>query len=570
MKSNKELVDYLIEKKTLKTPRIIEAFRAIDRAGFILPEYQREAYENHPLPIGEGQTISQPETVAFMLEKLDPEPGEKILDIGSGSGWTTALLAETVMPQGSVLGIERIQSLALFGQKNLKKFDFGGAARIIAGDGTEERKKEGPFDKILASAEAHGKIPEEWKRELKTGGKIVAPIDGSIVLLTKKNESEWEEKEFPGFAFVPLIRSEKDSKQILPEKTQFLKTKSGKGIVGILAIAAGIGILGMLNEIHYPHPSFEGRKRIAIPQGAGSRVIGAHLKTEGIVRSKWAFVTYVFLQNRASDLKPGEYTFFSDMNIPEIANDLIRGGATEILLTVPEGWTSADIAKKLESEKVATLQEFLNATGYPNTDYRIDQKLPQPENLADTFSFLADKPWYVGLEGYLFPDTYRIFRDSTPEEIIEKILENMDKKLTPDLREEIARQKKSVFAIITIASLIEKEVRTDEDRAVVSGILWKRLERNMPLQIDATINYITGGKNPSATREDTKINSPYNTYLYAGLPLGPIANPGLSAIQAAIYPKKSPYLFYLSTPEGKTIFSRILEEHNAAKKKYLK
>lgn len=570
MKSNKELVDYLVERKILKTPRIIEAFRAIDRVGFVLPEYQNEAYENHPLPIGENQTISQPETVAFMFELLAPKPGERILDIGSGSGWTTALLANIAGDSGKIIGIERIPSLCEFGKNNLKRFGTSGQAQILCGDGTETLKNEGPFDKILASAEARDAIPEEWKRELKAGGKIVAPVDGAIVLLTKKSESEWEEKKFPGFAFVPLIRDGKDPPKNPPEKTPAPEIKSKKKILGIFTVLAGIGVLGMLNEIYYPHPAFDGRKRIAISPGAGSRVIGAELKNESIIRSKWMFVMYVSLRGKASDLKPGEYTFFSDMDIPEIANDLIRGGATEILLTVPEGWTAADIAKKLESEKVATLQEFLNAAGYPNIDYRIDQKLPQPENLADTFSSLADKPWYVGFEGYLFPDTYRIFRDSKPQEIIEKMLENLNKKLTPDLREEIARQKKSIFSIITIASLIEKEVRTDEDRAVVSGILWKRIEREMPLQVDATINYITGGKSPGVTREETKINSPYNTYLYPGLPLGPISNPGLSAIRAAIYPKKTPYLFYLSTPEGKTIFSRTLDEHNAAKKKYLK
>ena len=150
------------------------------------------------------------------------------------------------------------------------------------------------------------------------------------------------------------------------------------------------------------------------------------------------------------------------------------------------------------------------------------------------------------------------------------MLDNFDKKVTSDIRREIERQKKTLFEIITMASLIEKEVRTEEDRSVVSGILWKRLSIGMALQVDATIVYITGKNTTRISSEETKINSPYNTYRRPGLPPGPIANPGLSAIHAAIYPKESPYLYYLSTPDGNTIFSRTLEEHNKAKSRYLR
>ena len=121
-----------------------------------------------------------------------------------------------------------------------------------------------------------------------------------------------------------------------------------------------------------------------------------------------------------------------------------------------------------------------------------------------------------------------------------------------------------------MASLIEKEVKTPEDKKIVSGILWKRLENSIPLQVDATISYITGKKGDSVSIEETKIDSPYNTYKYKGLPLGPISNPGLESIIASIYPENSDYWYYLSTPEGKTIFSKTLEEHNIAKAKYLK
>jgi len=137
------------------------------------------------------------------------------------------------------------------------------------------------------------------------------------------------------------------------------------------------------------------------------------------------------------------------------------------------------------------------------------------------------------------------------------------------LREEIQKQDKTIFEIITMASLLEREVRSIDDKKIVSGILWKRLKNKVALQVDATINYITGKKATEGFKEDVKIDSPYNTYKYRDLPLGPISNPGLDSILASIYPEDSDFWYYLSTPEGETIFSKTLEEHNIARVKYL-
>jgi len=207
------LIDSLIEEGWLKTPKIIEAFQKIKRVDFLPEDIKDLAELNEALPIGDGQTISQPLVVAFMLEQLQPEKGDKILDIGSGSGWTTALLAEIVGEKGKVFAIEIIPELVEFGERNVEKYNFvkKGVVEFILADGSKgypnissrPELAEG-FDKILASASAR-EIPQAWKEQLKIGGRIVTPVGSSIWLLIKKSEKEFEEIEYPGFAFVPLI-----------------------------------------------------------------------------------------------------------------------------------------------------------------------------------------------------------------------------------------------------------------------------------------------------------------------------------------------------------------------------
>lgn len=201
------LIHQLIQEGYLKTPRIVEAFRKIKREDFVPESFKEEADINAPLPIGYGATISQPLTVAFMLELLKPAPGDKILDIGSGSGWQTAMLAHIVGDKGKVFAIERIPELVEFGKNNVAKYNFieKGIVKFILGDGTRGLKQEAPFDKIIVAAEAE-EIPIAWKEQLKIGGRLVTPVKSSIWLLIKKSPIEFETQEFPGFAFVPLIR----------------------------------------------------------------------------------------------------------------------------------------------------------------------------------------------------------------------------------------------------------------------------------------------------------------------------------------------------------------------------
>jgi protein-L-isoaspartate(D-aspartate) O-methyltransferase len=219
-RTNQELIQELIDAGYLKSPLLIEAFRAMDRRNFVPEELKDSAYVNEPLPIGFGQTISQPLTVAFMLELLEPAPNEKILDVGTGSGWQAALLAHIVAKEfqegdestinPKVISIERVRELAAFAEQNLSKYNFieKGIVELMVGDASAGVQPEllpvYGFDKIIAAASAQ-EIPLEWKRQLAVGGRIVAPVGSSVMVVDKHGLDQFESREYPGFAFVPLV-----------------------------------------------------------------------------------------------------------------------------------------------------------------------------------------------------------------------------------------------------------------------------------------------------------------------------------------------------------------------------
>ncbi|NOR58883.1 MAG: L-isoaspartyl protein carboxyl methyltransferase [Sulfurimonas sp.] len=202
MISNNDLIRHLINTGALSSKNIIEAFKNIDRADFVYDPSVSDVYEDYPLQIGYRQTISQPTTVAMMLEMLSPRKGQKVLDIGSGSGWTTALLSFIVGDRGSVVGVERVEELVGFGGVNLNKYGFYNSKIIQAGNklGIPGEK----FDRILVSAAAD-EFPIELTEQLKNNGKLVIPISSSIYEITKKENAEVEVIEHYGFTFVPLI-----------------------------------------------------------------------------------------------------------------------------------------------------------------------------------------------------------------------------------------------------------------------------------------------------------------------------------------------------------------------------
>ena len=292
-------------------------------------------------------------------------------------------------------------------------------------------------------------------------------------------------------------------------------------------------------------------KFFKVEKGESAKVIAAHLKNSDLIENQFFFQLYVFLSLKQYALKSGEYKLSQSMSIREIADTIVFGGTNEVLITIPEGFTLKQIEQRLVAAGLVKHNELIS--------YTFSDGAP---------AILSDKPKSASLEGYLFPDTYRFFKDAKLPDIVNKMVANLDNKLTSDLKTAVKNSSYTIYEIITMASLIEKEVKSDADREIVSGILWKRLNAKIPLQVDATLVYITGSK--EIFDADKKINSPYNTYFYRGLPKGPIANPGLSAIRAAIFPKSSSYWYYLSAKDGATILSKTLDEHNRNKAIYLK
>jgi UPF0755 protein len=328
-------------------------------------------------------------------------------------------------------------------------------------------------------------------------------------------------------------------------------------VVVVLLLIPVISALYFVNAIN--KPCGQGGESLSIKPGLGVNEISVKLNEAEVVCDKLAFETYLWLFNKEGAIKAGDYFFSNSLNIKELTEVLIKGqkSGAEVEIKLIEGWDIAEMAEYLEKRNIIEKKFFLTS-------------VKNFKNFEKDFPFLTTIPNGVDLEGFLFPDTYRIYNDSEAEDIINKMLNNFDKKLTQEMRDEINRQGKDLYEIITMASVIQKEVRSIKDMKVVSGIFWDRIKYGQPLESCATIGYILGEDKARYSYEDTRIDSSYNTYINKGLPLGPISNPGVQAIEAAIYPEFTDYVYFLSKPNGETVFSVTYEEHTNNSNKYLK
>lgn len=323
-------------------------------------------------------------------------------------------------------------------------------------------------------------------------------------------------------------------------------------IMGVLFILVIVYILYLIS----PNRSVVQKVTVSISEGATIDDVSKKLYEQGLIRHPFIAKIIGIGLYKMRMVEAGDYTFSSDQGVLALMRSLAIGAPRrEMRIVIPEGWNVRDIGLYLEKTGLFQQNEFEAA---------------QREDWASIYPFLSDKNATENLEGFLFPDTYRIFADATASDVVRKMLANFDQKMNTSYRQQAYARGFTVREVITLASIIEREVISDHDRANVADIFYRRMKIGMPLQADSTVNYVTGHSTPQVSARDLSVDSPYNTYRHKGLPPGPICNPGLSSIRAALYPTQNEYLFFLTTLEKKTIFSKTFDEHVRNKQMYLK
>ncbi|MGD2295673.1 MAG: endolytic transglycosylase MltG [Candidatus Aminicenantes bacterium] len=291
-----------------------------------------------------------------------------------------------------------------------------------------------------------------------------------------------------------------------------------------------------------------------IEKGKGAKSLAQNLKDKDIIQKKWVFLLGYSVLYSARSIKAGEYAFSLPLPVKEILEIITEGRVHLHALTIPEGLTRLEIAEHLESLGFSERQAFLKASASPDPISDLD-------------------PEAANLEGYLFPETYFFPKGVTVEKIVSSMVSQFRNTFSDEWKERAGQIDKSIREVIVLASLIEKETSLPEERPLVSAVFHNRLQRRMKLDCDPTIIYalkLQGKFKDRLRTKDLQLDSPYNTYLYGGLPPGPIANPGRDSIAAALFPAETDYLYFVSKNDGSHCFSRTFREHQNAVNVYQK
>ncbi|MDD2221502.1 MAG: endolytic transglycosylase MltG [Clostridia bacterium] len=333
-------------------------------------------------------------------------------------------------------------------------------------------------------------------------------------------------------------------------------TTSGKLIIAVLFVLAVLLVYLLLTgggggEVVLAEPV-----SVTIAEGSSTQAIAEKLADEGLINSKRAFVAYVRSEGLAVSLKAGEYLFEGTVTIADIAQKIAKGSsaASDLKVTIPEGWTVKQTAQAFADKGICTVDEFI--------DYC--------QNADFSYDYLPAKGTASRLEGFLFPETYMVAKGWEAPQVVDMLLRQFDKVYNKEMRSRCKEMGYSTLELVTMASLVEKEAVWESDRALISGVFYNRLQKGMLLQSCATVQYILGEPKYPLLFRDLEIDDPYNTYIYPGLPPGPIASPGEACLQAALYPEETDYLYFLAKPNGEHYFSKTLAEHNKAYEKYIK
>lgn len=296
--------------------------------------------------------------------------------------------------------------------------------------------------------------------------------------------------------------------------------------------------------------------KIIIPSSSSTTKIGEILYENGLIKNQLIFKYQVKTKGVGGKLKAGEYTLSTGMNLDDIIDNLTKGGKSRntVRFTIPEGYELKQMAEKLSNEGIVNKDIFLQLASHK-------------ENFEDKYTFLKEIDDKQSLEGFLFPSTYEIYVGSTEEEIIEKMLDEFEKVYKEDVEPKLKDLNLTLNEAVTLASIVEREGKVNEERPLMSAVFHNRLNKGMMLQSCATVQYILGERKEVLTNEDTRIESPYNTYIHEGLPPAPIASPGEASLIAAVNPADVDYLFFVLTGNGTHTFTKTYEEHLKAKGK---